>query len=735
MADFKAVAAAALARADTLVPELLPGGKRQGHEWICADLTGGPGRSTSVNLTSGLWADFSSGQKGGDLISLVAAQRGLSQAPACEALAELLGLSDTSPKPLRRSSASVERPAEPIPPEEKPPLHTHQSALYWYHSAAGERLYAITRLDTPEGKQFRQWTWRTGKWVAQAYPSPRPVYRLPELLQNPDLPVLIVEGEKCADAAAALLTGRAVISWSGGAQAVNGVDWSHLAGRDVTIWPDADDPGAKAAASIAQKLLPLASKVAVVVISGQPPGWDIADAIADGWDADLILAWAAERTRVIPRPESKTKVGRPHSGPPPIDAEDPGPSEAPTPSAMVRWQSLGLDCNSGGVPFPSMANVELILERHPSTRSRIWFDDFRQKIMVDRADDKTEPWTDADDLRLVSLLQRGMALPKIGLQTAVHAVQLVAYNNRRNSVATWLDSLTWDGTERLAQWTSDFLGTPNTAFEQAVGRNWLISMVARAYKPGCKVDHMPVLEGKMGRGKSTALAVLGGQWYRAAPQAFGSKEFLEVIQGAWLVEIPDMVGFGRREHSQIISAITMNFDPFRKAYGRNAEDYQRTAIFAATSETDEYLQDSRGIRRYWPLRCSEINVEALRNVRDQLFAEAVAAYKSGATWHEMPEKQTAAEQSARQETDPWLGAIEQWLASRRDVTVDEVADFCLKIEIAKYDGAVKRRIGKCLKFLGYEVIVTKDEKRKSLRTYRKWVPEDENNELLPTDQA
>lgn len=735
MADFQAVAAAALARADTLVAEWLPGGKRSGHEWVCADLSGGAGRSASVNLASGAWADFSTDARGGDLVSLFAAIHGLSQSVACQDVATQLGVSEGSPKPERRASAPSERPAEPVPPHiENPPLLTHQSALYWYRSAAGERLYAIARLDPPEQeKTFRQWTWRAQRWSGTAYPKPRPVYRLHELASAPTIPVLIVEGEKCADAAASVLTGYAITSWSGGARSVGTVDWTALRGREVTIWPDADEPGAAAAAKIAEKLLAIAAKVSVVVVSGQPEGWDIADAIEGGWDADLILAWAAERTRTLQAPKQITaepQRGRPHSGPPPIDAEDTGHEEASGGSAMVRWQSLALDCNAGGIPYPSMANVELVLQGHPATKGRIWYDDFRQKIMVNRADGKPEAWTDADDLRLVAFLQRDMSLSKIGLQTTVHAVQLVAYNNRRNSVATWLDSLSWDQTERLTYWVPDFLGTPNTAYEQQVGRNWLISMVARAYKPGIQADHMPVLEGASGKGKTSCLRILGGEWYRAAPQAFGGKDFLEVIQGAWLVEIPDMVGFGNREVNQIIAAMTIPSDSFRKSYGRNAEDYRRTAVFAATSEGDEYLKNARGKRRYWPLRCSEINLEALAVARDQLFAEAVHAYRNGATWHEMPEKETAAEQHARQEMDPWTDVIAVWLAGRSVVTSPEIADHCLRIDIAKFDRAVQMRISRALEFLGYECKVAKKNGR-STREYRLSV--DVRNSAIPDD--
>ena len=367
-----------------------------------------------------------------------------------------------------------------------------------------------------------------------------------------------------------------------------------------------------------------------------------------------------------------------------------------SPSAFVSWESLNLDCNAGGVPFPTLGNVIRVLEFHPALKDRIWLDTFRKRIYFD-----ADPWTDADALRLTAFFHQSLKLSKVGLQTIHHGVELYASNHSRNSVTKWLESLTWDGTPRLSDWLADCFGVRKTAFTIAVARNWLVSMVARAYQPGCQADHMPVLEGISGAGKSSAIAILGGDWYRAAPQAFGSKSFIEVIQGAWLVEIPDMAGFGKVEHAQIISAITTRSDSFRASYGHNAEDHPRTTIFAATSETDEYLQDGRGKRRYWPLECTEIHLDVLRATRDQLFAEATHAYKAGETWHEVPSDEALQEQSRREMSDPWLTRIETYVGTRAFITTSDVATDGLFLEVAKQDRQVQMRISKCLKALGF----------------------------------
>jgi putative DNA primase/helicase len=181
-------------------------------------------------------------------------------------------------------------------------------------------------------------------------------------------------------------------------------------------------------------------------------------------------------------------------------------------------------------------------------------------------------------------------------------------------------------------------------------------MVARAYKPGCKMDNMPVLEGVSGLRKTQFLGVLGGEWYKSLSMQFGEKDFLQALRGAWLVEIPDMAGFGRAEHTKVLSTLTTSVDTYRVPYGREPEDVPRTCIFAATSETDDYLSDTRGKRRYWPLRCTDINLDALRGQRDQIFAEALHRYREGAHWYDMPES-AIDEQSARAEGDEGCGPI------------------------------------------------------------------------------
>lgn len=709
--DFEAVGAAALEMAPILLPQWL-GGKRQGHEWLGETKSnGGLGNSWAVNLDTGAWLHGAGDEKGGDLVSLFAALNHIKQSAAVQQLAEIVGVTDRPVKVLSRSKPP-ERPAEPIPlsatePQDHPGMGP-PVAVYRYGDA-----FWVVRFEHDGKKTFKVQTWRNGKWAAQGYPEPRPLYNLSGLAKHPDAPVIIVEGEKAADALGNALGAYIVMTWAHGAPSVQKNDWKPLAGRDVLIWPDADTPGAEAGAKVAEELLKVGAKrIRILSVDDHANGWDAADAIADGWDSAAIAAWAKPRTRTIfPAPIVEEEA------PPPAADQPVAKAGKQTESAYVSWSSMGLDTNEGGQPHATVANVSLILQMHPEFRGRLWYDSFTDQVMTTLAGCTPRRWTDADDLNMTVFIQQSLRLNKVKQDMTSSGVLHAARLAQRNSLTDYLDSLEWDGVQRLETWLSDCLGVEHNEYSMAVAVNWPISMVARAYVPGCKVDTMPVLEGTQGMAKSTFLEVLGHPWYAAIPTAFGDKDFLQAIQGRWLVEIPDMTGFSKREHTQILATITIRSDIYRASYGRHTEEHPRVAIFTATSETDDYLQDRRGRRRYWPLRCTDIDIDWLRSQRDQVFAEARERYREGAKWYEVPAS-TDAEQSDRAEPDLWFDKVidyanEVWeFAGGREgrslITSSRILSDAIELPLSKQTDFEKRRVARILRENGWLRSRTKD---------------------------
>lgn len=293
-------ASEALSLLPGLLHDILPGGRLIGREYVCGDLTGGPGDSCKVNTSTGKWADFATEAKdaaGGDLVSLLAAIRRCTQSEAAQELAERLG-NGPLPPITRRPPAPTWRAVLPVPVDAPPPPAAHpqhgKPSAVWQYLAAefGDLLGLVCRFDGPDGKQVLPLTYCTDgtrhAWRWQALPEPRPLYGLERLAKAAH--VVIVEGEKATDAARRLLGDRLpVITWPGGSNAVSKSDWSPLAGKPVAIWPDADAPGIKAALAVADELARIGATVKIIAPpEGVAQGWDLADAEAEGWTGQQV---------------------------------------------------------------------------------------------------------------------------------------------------------------------------------------------------------------------------------------------------------------------------------------------------------------------------------------------------------------------------------------------------------------------------------------------------------------
>ncbi|MDM7937037.1 MAG: primase-helicase zinc-binding domain-containing protein [Cyanobium sp. CZS 48M] len=192
------------------------------------------------------------------------------------------------------------------PPANAPPpaLNRGATAQWAYRNAAGEVLFWIQRIRLRSGgKAFLHCVWLDGDWHRPSrrdpfscdWPTPRPLYRLPDLLSRPEAPVLVVEGEGTADAAAQLFPEHVVLTWPNGAKAIAKADWTPLAGRSVTLWPDADAAGLAAMESLAALLQALDCQLQIVALPDDlPSGWDLADTDWTPRQATRQLARAAQ---------------------------------------------------------------------------------------------------------------------------------------------------------------------------------------------------------------------------------------------------------------------------------------------------------------------------------------------------------------------------------------------------------------------------------------------------------
>jgi hypothetical protein len=291
----------------SLLFELLPGGVVVKRHYHCGNIHGGEGKSFDVNLKNGKWGDWADpdGPRGGDIISLYAAVRGLEYKAALRELSEKYGIkipqktkSDwrcVLPVPeeaFSRENGIPTLPGALIPPEKQ------VNGVWPYSDAQGNLLCFRVRLESAKGKEFWTITYRrdsfTGKcaWRFQAPPQPWTLYNLGALSSSPQK-ILVVEGEKVADAATRLLPGWAVITWPGGSNNVDSCDWTPLLTdlRDVpiTLWPDNDKPGQQAMSRVAEIL---GRPVEIVDVDPRwPEKYDLADLERDSWTTAQTEEW------------------------------------------------------------------------------------------------------------------------------------------------------------------------------------------------------------------------------------------------------------------------------------------------------------------------------------------------------------------------------------------------------------------------------------------------------------
>ena len=259
--------------------------------------------------------------------------------------------------------------------------------------------------------------------------------------------------------------------------------------------------------------------------------------------------------------------------------------------------------------------------------------------------------------------------------------------------------------ERLDRWLTIYLSAQNTNYSRAVGARWLVSAVARIYRPGVKADCCLILEGPQGSRKSTALKTLAGPYFTDELADLGTKDSVLQTRGVWIIELSELDTLNRSEVGRIKAFMSRTTDRFRPPYGKRLVESPRQCVFAGTVNHSNYLRDETGGRRFWPVACGSIDIDGLARDRDQLWAEAKARFDRGFLWWlETAElvQEAAAEQADRYEEDPWEELVARWIEDRPSAAVGEVLSLCLDKPRAQWTQSDKNRVARCFQALGWE---------------------------------
>ena len=360
-----------------------------------------------------------------------------------------------------------------------------------------------------------------------------------------------------------------------------------------------------------------------------------------------------------------------------------------------------------------MANALLALRGAEDWQGVLAYNEFRLAAVMmkpppwRKAEDNhwtPSPWTDHENSLTANWLQHNDICVPISVAAA--AATAVAKDNSFHPVRDYLVKLEWDGVERVEQFASKYLGAEDTPYHRLVSKCTLIGAVARITEPGCKADHVLILEGPQGIGKSTSLSCLFEPWFSDEIADLGSKDAAMQLSGVWCIELAELSSMTRGEIERVKAFVSRRADRFRPSYGRNVIEVPRQTVFVGTTNSDAYLRDETGGRRFWPVRCKSIKPKLIGCDRDQLWAEAVTLYKAGTPWW-LSEKAAVdlarEQQNDRYLDDAWQGAITRYVEAKESVSIDDIFLNVLDmVDKARWGRNELMRIVQCLKAMGWE---------------------------------
>lgn len=654
-----------------------------------------------------------------------------------------------------------------------------EGALYGYvvrfRTSAGGKdpLPRTWCVDESDSRGTRRWHWKH-------WDEPRPLF-VPATVLSGDLsrPVLLVEGEKCALAGHELLQAEFdLVSWPGGGHAWPKASWGWLKGRTVFMWADRDakrvgltraereqgmDPLAKpikpqAKQSGMQAMLGIGSLLlaehgCTVFLCPIPKpedesvkdGWDIADAIAEGWSVARLRDFIRSAHVFVP-PDDAVRAKAGHASPPSMAGAVPEGD-----AGSLAWLGHLIQSASGAVR-PVRENVALALDGWADKGVKgiaeceqlIRFNEFTNNYEKTRATPwgtAAGAWLEADELLMGDWLVREHRLPSMQRQTLEEGVIVAGRRHAYHPLRDEVEGLRgkWDKQRRLDTWLRRVLmvddefddADPLQRYLTLVGRWFVMGMCARVMRervvhdkvvvgPGVKFDYMLVLESPTGWGKSTLAKILGGKYFADTGLDVTQKDSLMNIQGIWVYEWSELDQLAKQEIGAVKRFISSASDRFRATFDRRPAEYPRQVVFLGTTEEANYLLDGKGNRRFWPVKVTRPpDLEWLHENRQQMLAEAVQRVDALEPFWPNREQQTKLfnpQQAARTlessleselryrlyDENQRCGALDRNFALAGEVGMSELLGAC-GFTIDKQTDAVVKKAGSVMHMMGWTV--------------------------------
>lgn len=402
------------------------------------------------------------------------------------------------------------------------------------------------------------------------------------------------------------------------------------------------------------------------------------------------------------------------------------------------WRDSLICDEKGKMIKSSLTNAMLFIQHHDDFVDVFKLNEFQREIYV-----ATCPkWENESEFRPHRISDNDITncsawIEKYGISCdparVIKAIAAVSENNGFHPAREYFDGLEWDGKERLKDWLTYYMGAEDDDEEYLafIGKKWLTAAVKRVYEAGCKFDHVLVMEGAQGRGKSTALEYMAT--FGDIEEAYftdnikiadiQNKDTILLLQGSIIVELAELAGFNKKDDEEVKGWVTLKVDRCRKPYERTVTIFPRQFVLAATTNSYDYLKDPTGNRRYWCFKSSAVDLQAIKRDRKQLWAEAVMHYKAGLYIGPTEDEMRLAEiaQEKRRSIDSWEDEV---LKAARDAGIMGLGGFStndifekLNILFRDRDHKSTRRIAGILQQAGYDSTT----KKVAGKTVRIWV--------------
>jgi putative DNA primase/helicase len=489
--------------------------------------------------------------------------------------------------------------------------HLGENQGFWeYTDLEGNLICYVVRTMGENGKKsFYPLTFQEGKWVKRWFPSvndqrvPKPIYNVRSLILNPEKPVLIVEGEKTADAGIKLFPEFNVITWMGGAQSVKSILLDCLKEKDIYLMPDNDKPSFDAMELLSDRLESIAFARRLVDIRklGVSNGWDIADIEHGEVDFEDIRELVLDAEVLIPK--FKT-----------------------------------IEANT----FPSLSEKGRILNSSDNTKHQLQFYNIQcsYNLVTNRIEifDKSKKYSITNEydchLANISDLCIKNGVPKIDLDK--HLL-LIADENRYSPVIDFIESKPWDGVSRIESFINTVEALDDHLFKILINK-WMLGAIAAAYTDvGVSLPGVLVFQGAQGLGKT--------QWFKSLlPSTHqhllkdgltldpNNKDSVMSCLSVWLGELGELdATFSKSAISYLKSFITKSIDYFRPHYGRTEKQFPRRTIYFGSVNNGNYLVDDTGNRRWWTVSVKKINWRHGLDMQ-QVWAEYKHLFDEGASY-------------------------------------------------------------------------------------------------------